>query len=89
MLSAAQFSETVIKELSRHQVEMEVGGEATDSKSKPNGAISNGTTQTYVGKEMEEFFRQKDLPDCFIHFTGEGTEVCGDKMKLGVRADCH
>ena len=48
-----------------------------------------GPHKPHVGKEMEEFFRQKDLPDCFIHFTDEGTEVCGDTMKLGLRADCH
>lgn len=48
-----------------------------------------GPHKPHVGKEMEEFFRQKDLPDCFIHFTDEGTEVCGDTMKLDLRADCH
>lgn len=65
MLSAAQFSETVIKSCHFHQVGMAVGGEATDSKSKPNGAISMGYTN-YVGKEMEEFFRQ-ERPSRLFH----------------------
>lgn len=84
-----QFSEAVIKERSRHQVEKEVGGETTDSESKPNGVIPNGTARTSRGKRMEEFFGQKDLPDCFIHFTDEGSDVCCDMLKPGLCADCH
>lgn len=65
--------------------EMEVGGETTDSEPKPNEVVSNGTAQTSRWKRMEAFFRQKDLPDGFIHFTDEGSEVCGDMLKLGLR----
>ena len=41
------------------------GTKATNSKSKPNGAISDRTTQTSLWKVNGQCFKQKDILGCF------------------------
>ena len=51
--------EAVIRELSRHQVEMEVGGETTDSEPKPMESFPMGPPKPHVGKGWRHFSGRK------------------------------
>lgn len=85
----AQFSEAVIKGPSKHQVEMEVGGEATNSKSKPMEPLPMGPPLPHTGKEWRVIFKAERSSRLFpIHFTDKVTEACrGYMMRPSLHAD--